>query len=115
MKREEHAARVWLLLVGAALNRQLLTYKMVGERIGVPPQGLADILGHIMFYCAHHKFPPLTVLIVSEETGKPGSGLGTSDDNDKDRELVFKFKWIDQPAPRAAELAEFNPQKMISV
>lgn len=32
-------------------------------------------LGHILFWCEQHGLPPLTVIVVSIETGKPGEGL----------------------------------------
>ncbi len=110
MKQEEHAARIWPMLVSAAMNRQTLTYERVGDAVGVPARGLAEILGHIMLYCYERGLPPLTVLVVSKDTGKPGAGLGTSDDFDVDREKIYRFAWIDHAAPRAEELKPFAPR-----
>mgnify|MGYP000417146098 CR=1 FL=1 len=45
LKREELAARTWLILVSAAFNRQTLTYKMVGERIELPQFAMSQVLG----------------------------------------------------------------------
>jgi hypothetical protein len=109
MTRSEHAARLGPILVSAALNRQTYTYGMVSQHLGVPANGLAQILGHIMVYCRVKGLPPLTVLVVNAETGKPGLGLETSTDFDLDRERVYRYRWIEHPAPHAAELAGFAP------
>src|SRR5690606_14586620 len=77
MKQEERAAQVWPVLVLAARNRQTLTYDLLGRLIGVPRQGLAHTLGHIMYWCKQNGYPPLTVLVVNQ-SGRPGEGLSTT-------------------------------------
>jgi len=65
---------------------------------------LAHILGHIMHYCIQNDLPPLTVLVVNQDTGLPGEGLIGADLN-ADRETVFNFNWFGLIPPTATELA----------
>ena len=71
----------------------MLTYKIVGDLVGMPPIALTQPLELIMKYCAENNLPPLTILVVSEKSGKPGEGLTTIKDMDQDRESVFAFNW----------------------
>ena len=109
MRREEIAERTWPVLVAAAINRQLLTYDMVGPRVGMPAVGLGMILAYIMNYCDHKHLPPLTVLVVNKDTGRPGVGLLTSADIDRDRERVFQHNWLTIIAPFADDLKHYAP------
>jgi hypothetical protein len=101
MKQEEHAARAWIILTSAAMNRQTVTYKHLSDRLGVPPQGLGGILGHLLFFCRNQRLPPITALVVSKNGGKPGDGFGDQGNLDKDREKVFSYPWYDVQSPRA--------------
>jgi hypothetical protein len=70
MTRSERAMQVWQILVGAAHNRQTLTYGQVAENLEFEGAGvLAQILGCIMNYCNAKGLPPLTCLIVNQTTG----------------------------------------------
>ncbi len=98
MTREERALQIWPLLVAAAHNRQVLTYEIVADLIGMGPKGkgagtLAQPLGVIMDYCSAQGLPPLTVLVVNKTTGEPGSGLKTIRELHRDRERVFRHEW----------------------
>ena len=106
MKLEQRAQQVWPILTAAARNRQLLTYTQVADRIGMATQGMGQILARIMWYCDQNGLPPLTVLVVQKETGKPGPGLTTIGDTDKDREAVFERNWDAQLPPTASDFAD---------
>jgi alkylated DNA nucleotide flippase Atl1 len=93
MTTHERALQIYQVLIGAARNRQVLTYEIVGKLIGVPRQGLARHLGHIMHYCEKNKLPPLTALVVGKISGKPGEGLITVNDLSKDMERIFNHEW----------------------
>jgi hypothetical protein len=93
------------MLIAAARQRQVLTYKIVSEVTGAFPAGLGTVLGHLMRWCAARNLPPLTVLVVQTGTGKPGEGLVTSRDFDADRERVFEFEWYRIKPPLPEELA----------
>jgi len=93
------------MLISAAYNRQTLTYRIIADRLSYKGAGvLADTLGHIMFFCREEKLPPLSVLVVNQETGLPGGGL-TQTDLNADREWVFDFDWYDIVPPSAEQLA----------
>jgi hypothetical protein len=94
MTSHERAVQIWQVLISAAHNRQTLTYEGLGALIGVPPHGLAPRLDHIMRYCAANTLPPLTVLVVGKDSGKPSEGLTTTQNTDADRERVYKHNWF---------------------
>ncbi len=107
----EHALQFWQILIALAANRQTITYRLLAERTGmVTPAGQAmtltvpRVLGRIMTYCATHDLPPLTVLVVNQETGKPGQGLSTTIDHDADRERVYGYPWYLLVPPVVDEL-----------
>lgn len=87
------------------MNRQVLNYKHLGERLGIPARGLSRILGHILYYCRNNKLPALTSIVVKKSGGLPGDGYGSLKDIDAQRESVFEYPWYDLPAPRACDLA----------
>ncbi len=93
MNLSQRALQIWPILINAAHNRQVLTYKVAGDYIGMPPIAISQPLGLIMHYCAEHQLPPLTILVVSTESGQPGDGLTTVKNLDQDREQAFSFNW----------------------
>jgi alkylated DNA nucleotide flippase Atl1 len=108
MKLPQRALQVWSILIAAAHNRQVLTYQILGDLVGMPPIALTQPLGLIMRYCEENDLPPLTVLVVSQDTGKPGEGLTTVRDMDKDREKVFNYNWYGR-IPMEASSFELDP------
>ena len=54
-----------------------------------------------MCFCERNKLPPLTMLVVNANTGKPGEGCRVEGDMDAQREKVFKFDWfsVEPPVP----------------
>jgi hypothetical protein len=94
MKRSERAVQIWQILISAAHNRQILTYKLVGKHTGMGAGTQAQTLGMIMRYCDRKGLPPLTSLVVKQSTGRPGTGLTTVVDLDNDRERVFAHNWF---------------------
>jgi alkylated DNA nucleotide flippase Atl1 len=92
--RTERALQVWQVLIGAAHHRQTMTYGQLADRVGLAGAGvLAQFLGVVMSYCAANGLPPLTCLVVNQETGLPGSGLTTLEDLPRDREAVYRHAW----------------------
>src|SRR4029077_14110375 len=78
------ALQAYLVLIGLASNRQLITYGLLSKHQMEYGDGgiLAFPLGCIMGWCYENALPPLTVLVVNKETGIPGAGLGTVEDKD---------------------------------
>ncbi|GHT91140.1 hypothetical protein AGMMS49545_06410 [Betaproteobacteria bacterium] len=101
------AVQAWQILVGAAMNRQTLTYLRLSELMyDKPAQGVLDhILGHIAFFCKDNGLPILTCIVVNQETGLPGQDIPMSHDQlNAERERVYIEHWYDIQPPSAEAL-----------
>lgn len=105
MTREQRAAQIWPLLTFAASLRLTLTYKRVGELIGAPPVSLGGWLEPIQSYCLIRELPPLTVLVVGESDGMPGSGFIAAENVPAAQASVFRHDWTQTPVPKPEDLA----------
>jgi hypothetical protein len=105
MTRAERALQIWQVLIGAAHNRQTLTYTMLADLIGLPERAQGPSLTLIMNYCKQNELPPLTVLVVHKHTGQPGIGLITLEDLNLDREHVFNYPWFGLRPLQVSDLA----------
>jgi hypothetical protein len=100
------ALQIYQILVGLAHNRQTMTYKMLADMLGYEGAGVfAAKLGHIMNWCQQNGLPPLTILVVNQETGLPGQGLVTPLNLHAEREDVFNYDWFNLMPPTPEELA----------
>lgn len=98
------ALQTWLILISLAANRQTITYQALAERIGYSRADfIANILGHIMYYCSQSGLPGLTALVVYKDGGQPGSGFVTKDPN-VEREQVYAVDWYAMFPPSPEEL-----------
>ncbi|MDR6430736.1 putative restriction endonuclease [Brucella pseudogrignonensis] len=101
--------QIYTILVVAAHNRQILTYKIVANLIGYRGAGVLDRqLGLLLHWCEHNNLPPLTSIVVNTKTGIPGEGFQLEDMNSA-REKVFAFKWYQIVAPTEDDLNEYLP------
>lgn len=101
---EARACQIWQILVGCAARRETRTYQDLVNLLGHDqPKVLAKQLGRIMYYCSQNKLPPLTVLVVNKNTGKPGDGLALSADRGVLRERVYQYNWYDLVPPTEDE------------
>lgn len=66
---------------------------------------MGQFLAPILYFCLENGLPPLTVLVVNEESGQPGDGFGIQDPN-LAREQVFDYPWHDYAPPTEHELKE---------
>jgi hypothetical protein len=105
MEASERAAQIWSVLAWAATNRQVLTYVILGRLIGVPAFGLGNLLEPVQSYCLVKGLPPLTILVVSEDTGLPSSGFTAAEDIPKAQLSVFQHDWLETSAPTPEDLA----------
>jgi hypothetical protein len=102
---EYRALQVYLVLIGAAKNRQTLTYKLLAETSGFGGSGVfSNILGHIMYWCQREDLPSLTSLVVKENTGQPGDGLTAPENVNAEREKIYQFNWYSIVPPTTDEL-----------
>lgn len=72
MNTSQRALQIWQILIGAANNRQVLTYGIVDKMVEMPLIALSQPLDLISKYCDNNDLPPLTLIVVQTERGKPG-------------------------------------------
>jgi len=106
MNRSERASQIWAVLAWAARNRQSLTYGQVSALIGVPRAGLGQLLEPIQSYCIVNDLPPLTMLVVKQESGLPGSGFtgASAGELAKEQMRVFAYDWLEHGNPQPMKL-----------
>jgi hypothetical protein len=75
MTYEEYAYRAWPILCELAAEESVITYKDLGELIGIPQPRIGRVLSVIQDYCLEAKLPPLTILVVNKATRRPGEGF----------------------------------------
>jgi len=106
MNRAQRAQQLWSLLVVSATSRQVLTYDLVARATGVVRPSIGDFLRPIQQYCTENSLPPLTCLVVSEQTGLPGEGFIAASDVPLTQINVFQFDWLNTRAPTEEQLAD---------
>jgi len=104
MTTSEWASRIWPALVLAARNRQILTYDILARLIGQIRPALGQCLEPIQSHCLLKKLPPLTILVVSEKTGLPGSGFIAAQDIPAKQMEVFTHDWAKTAVPSVSDL-----------
>jgi hypothetical protein len=105
----DRAVQAWLILVGAAMNRQTLTYEGLSLLMyRRKAQGVLDkVLGHVAFYCNDNGLPALTSIVVGKKRGTPGADIPMDlARRDTERERVYAEDWYDIYPPSAEELRE---------
>lgn len=107
-KHKARAVQAWFILVGAAMNRQTLTYEGLSllmyrrKAAGV----LDRILDHIAFYCIDHDLPPLTSIVVGKKRGAPGGDIPIDLNHiDTERERVYTTDWYNIYPPSEDDLS----------
>lgn len=107
-KHPARAVQAWVILVGAAMNRQTLTYLGLSQLMyRRNAAGVLDkILGHVAFYCNEQGLPPLTSIVVGKGRGTPGQDIPLDMASlDGARERVYAYDWYDEYPPTEEELA----------
>ena len=101
---------IWNLLTHAAEHEKLFyTYKGLARKLGMrdgSARAMNNYLGPIMFYCQHRRLPPLTILVVNQETGEPGEGFTAvkQESYPNSRNKVFRRKWSKISMPSVDDL-----------
>jgi len=111
MTQHERAAQIWSVLALAARNRQILTYEMLANLTGMPRMALANCLDPIQSYCLLRGLEPLTVLVVSEPSGLPGTGFIAAADIPRAQQRVFSHDWPGQGCPFPDQFEEAARQR----
>ena len=100
MKRIDTAVAIWSVLSLSATNRQILTYTLLAQLIGVPRSGLGRLLEPIQSYCILSNLPPLTSIVVEARTGCPGDGFIAASNLPQAQSATFAHDWLGQTVPQ---------------
>ena len=103
MSRFQQTAIIWPLLVYAAGNRQVLSYGLLGQLVGVSAADLGPLLEPIQSHCILKGLPPLTSIVVNDRSGMPGEGFIAADNVPQAQAETFLFNWRDCPVPSQEE------------
>ncbi|MCV2362982.1 hypothetical protein LNV23_05885 [Paucibacter sp. DJ1R-11] len=112
MKASERSSQIWAVLAWAARSRQNITYSQLAQATGAFTGGLGAWLEPIQSYCIINKLPPLTVLVVQQESGMPGSGFtgATAAELATAQARVYAFSWLEHGNPGAESLEQAAKQ-----
>jgi hypothetical protein len=106
MTTNERAVQIWPILALAARNRQVLTYNLLAKLTGLARVGLGQCLEPIQSYCLLRHLKPLTILVVSEKSGMPGTGFIAAADIPKAQQDVFAYDWVAHGCPSPEDFAQ---------
>ncbi|MGI2874501.1 HNH endonuclease [Vibrio fluvialis] len=111
----ERAYKAWPILAQRAKSRKTITYKELGDAIGVHHRVIRFVLGVIQDYCMAEKIPPLTILIINS-TGKPGVGFIAYDLRNFEYGLqeVFDYDWENHGNPFVFSLEGLSYKNIIN-
>lgn len=95
ISKEQRACIAWEVLIDSAKKKEYITYKGLGDQIGIHHRSVRFTLGLIQDYCMENKLPPLTILVVNKSTGKPGDGFIALDIDDSEYGVkkVHNYNW----------------------
>ena len=100
VNQSQRAFDAWPILVERATSGKTITYKQLGDAIGIHHRTVRYVLILIQDFCMEEKLPPLTILIVNQ-TGKPGDGFiaWDADNFDEGFQKVTKYNWLEVENP----------------
>lgn len=111
MKRDEAALRIWPVLTELAKRRARITYSALADAIGSVDHRHGWALGLIQDYCLNLNLPPLTILVISKTSGKPGHGFVALEEDEREagRSAVWAYPWpVANPFAYAVDGAEIS-------
>lgn len=103
MTLAEQAVLLWPLLALAARTQQILSYAAVEGYTGIARHELNCALGLIHDCCNRRGWPLLNTLVVSQQSGMPGTGFPadlSSLEIKVEQGKVFLFDWSGHDKPR---------------
>jgi hypothetical protein len=87
------AAKIWPHLVRAASAKSTMTSVDLAPRVGVVHRTLIKPLDVIAKHCKAQGLPPLPVVVVANDTGKPAPSSLDSDDVASAYRRVYEYDW----------------------
>lgn len=108
MTKTERATQIWSVLAWVARHRQNITYAQLAQVTGAFTGGLGALLEPIQSYCLIYELPPLTILVVQQESGIPGTGFtgASAVELAQAQARVFAFNWLEHGNPGAKKLED---------
>jgi putative restriction endonuclease len=99
--QKERAYRAWPILIKTAKDKGKITYSALGKQLDIHHRVVRFVLGEIQDYCLEEKLPPLTVLVVNQNTEMPGEGFIAWDIDDIETAItkVHHFNWSQKGNP----------------
>ncbi|MBF0310462.1 MAG: HNH endonuclease [Magnetococcales bacterium] len=96
INHEERAFRAWPILVEYARKNKTITYKELASALDLHHRSMQWLLDLIQNFCLDNKLPPLTIIAVNKETGKPGNGFSAWDiaGFNEGKKLTFDYDWL---------------------
>jgi putative restriction endonuclease len=77
--RDDTISAIYKLCASTARTRRTITYKRIGELVGLHHRHVSRYLYPIQDACKAKGLPPLTAVVVRESDGKAGDGLERRD------------------------------------
>jgi hypothetical protein len=108
MTQYQRSMQVWSILVLSAINQKLISYETISKLIGVPTPGIGRFLFPILNFCQQNRLPPLTSIVISHVTGRPGEGFPEELNIVESQSSVFVYNWLSREAPDAEQLQASN-------
>ena len=88
----------------------IITYGELAEIMDIHHRPLNYVLGHIMNFCEQNDLPPLTSIVVNQDTGVPGDGFTA----EKAAQIpakhieVFRYDWFDIIPPTIEDFKAYG-------
>lgn len=101
MNLHQKASLTWNILVSVAARESgFITYKELGDQIGIHHRTVRLVLSIIQDYCLKNQLPPITIL-VGNKKGLPGKGFIACDieNAEEGKNKVYNENWYNQENP----------------
>ncbi len=109
MNQYQRSMQIWSMLVFAAKHHKIVSYENISKLIGVPTPGVGRFLFLILRYCAQNNLPPLTSIVISHVTGRPGDGFPEDMDIIESQSRTFVYDWLSRQVPNSDDFQSADP------
>lgn len=100
VNHEHRAFQAWDILTEKARQSETTSYQELGEKIGVSSRSCRYFIDPIQKYCLKEKLPPLTSIIMNENSQMEDDFVAwNSDSLEEGQKLVFQYNWSNYPNP----------------
>jgi hypothetical protein len=97
---KQAAARAWTVLTGVAAKRSTITYGELAPLIGlIHHRPVKFVLSEIQNHCLRARLPPLSIMVVNNNSRRPGAGFIAEQDLSAGFTSVYEYDWQRQTNP----------------